>query len=233
VTWAGDTQPGGLSEFIKMITFQGTCFNPSGDCTKEEETKQGNHLAGFDVKYSFDAWDRPITIYAQRIGEDATDRFKITDNANLFGASTYFGQAKVFVETSDTQISCISAESTIKNCFYEHGTYQTGYRYRGRAIGSTFDSDAKQITIGTNYRFKDGAIAEVLLRKAELNPDGVRPSPVLTDSASEDLLQLSGFYQRPIGDWLIKAGGSIEKRDLDGAENQTDASLYINSTYSF
>jgi hypothetical protein len=233
VMWGGDTQTEGLSEFLKMITFQSTCLKPAGDCTRAEETKQGNHLAGFDLKYSFNVRDRPVTIYAQRIGEDATDNIKITDNANLIGASTYLGAAKIFVETSDTQISCISAESTVTNCFYEHGTYKTGYRYRGRAIGSTFDSDAKQVTLGTNYRFKGGAIAEVLLRKVELNPDGRLPSPVLTDATSEDLLQISGFYQRPIGDWLIKAGGSIEKRDFDGTETQTDASLYINSTYSF
>ena len=233
VTWGGDSQSEGLSDFIKMITFQGTCQKTSGQCTKDEETKQGNHLAGFDIKYSINVLNRPVTLYAQRIGEDATDNIKITDNANLIGVSTYLGRAKLFLETSDTQISCISAESTVTNCYYEHSVYTTGYRYQGRAIGSTFDSDAKQITLGANYRFTNGAIAEFLLRKAELNPDGQRPSPVLTDSLSEEIIQLSGFYQRPIGDWLIKAGGSIEMREFDQGDDQTDTSLYIKSIYSF
>jgi hypothetical protein len=71
------------------------------------------------------------------------------------------------------------------------------------------------------------------LRKAELNPDGARPSPVLTDDVTEDLIQLSGFYQRPFGDWLLKAGGSIESRKFVTQDNEVDSLLYLNATYAF
>jgi len=184
-------------------------------------------------KYSFDLFERPISVYAQRIGEDAVDGINITDQANLVGISTYFANAKVYIETSDTNIACAGNGSTITNCYYENGVYSSGYRFRGRVIGSTFDSDAKQITVGANIRFDGGAIAEIILRKAELNPDGTRPSPVLTSDVTEDLVQVSGFYQRPFGDWLLKAGGSIESRQFVTKDNEVDALLYFNATYAF
>lgn len=100
-------------------------------------------------------------------------------------------------------------------------------------MGSTFDSDAKQVTLGANIRFEGGAIAEVILRVAELNPDGTRPSPVLTRDVTEDLVQLSGFYQRPFGSWLLKAGGSVESRKFVTQDDDIDALLYLNATYAF
>lgn len=231
--WGGDGQPRSFSDFIDVITFRGVCVQNLDECESSQITKQGNHLAGFDMKYSFDLYERPVSVYAQRIGEDAVSGVNITDQATLFGVSTYFANAKVFIESSDTNISCGGDESTITNCYYENGVYQSGYRFRGRAIGSTFDSDAKQITLGTNIRFGGGAMAEVILRKAELNPDGTQPSPLLTKDVTEDLIQLSGFYQRPFGDWLLKAGGSIESRQFVNQDDEVDALLYLNATYAF
>jgi hypothetical protein len=231
--WGGEGQPSSLGDFIDVITFKGVCTRNRDVCGDEDLTKQGNHLAGFDIKYSFDLFELPISVYAQRIGEDAVDGINITDQANLVGISTYFANAKVYIETSDTNIACAGNGSTITNCYYENGVYSSGYRFRGRVIGSTFDSDAKQITVGANIRFDGGAIAEIILRKAELNPDGTRPSPVLTSDVTEDLVQVSGFYQRPFGDWLLKAGGSIESRQFVTKDNQVDALLYFNATYAF
>ena len=232
VQWGGDGQPSDLSAFIEIVTFQNVCRLPSGVCTPAQLTKQGNSLAGFDLSYTTNIFSRPVSIYAQRIGEDAVDNIRITDNANLFGVSTYFGNAKVFLETSDTNVNCDGNVTDNLNCYYENGTYQTGYRTQGRAIGSTFDSDARQITLGTNYRFADGAVVELYLRSAELNRDGESPSPVLTDSVSEDVLELSGFYQRPYRDWLLKAGATIANRDLVES-TETDGLLYFKAQYHF
>jgi hypothetical protein len=231
--WGGEGQPSSLGDFSDVITFKAVCTRNRDVCGDEDLTKQGNHLAGFDIKYSFDLFERPISVYAQRIGEDAVDGINITDQANLAGISTYFANAKVYIETSDTNIACIGDGSTITNCYYENRIYSSGYRSRGRAIGSTFDSDAKQITVGANIRFDGGAIAEIILRKAEFNPDGTKPSPVLTSDVTEDVVQVSGFYQRPFGDWLLKAGGSIESRQFRTKDNEVDALLYFNATYAF
>ncbi|MFC4700700.1 capsule assembly Wzi family protein [Glaciecola siphonariae] len=230
--WGGEGQEESLNAFWEVITFQTVCLRAAG-CNDEQLTTRGNHLAGFDIKYTFQLLSRPVSVYAQRIGEDAKDGYRVTDNANLLGISTYIANAKVFIETSDTQVACQGDGSTITNCYYENGTYQTGYRMYERSLGSTFDSDAKQITLGANLRFDDGAIAEIYIRSAELNPDGQRPSPVLTDDVSEDVLELSGFYQRPLGDWLLRAGGSVANRDYVTRDDEVDALLYLKAQYAF
>jgi hypothetical protein len=230
--WSGDGQSEGFKEFIELLTFQNVCFQPGGVCDDSQLSKRGNHLAGIDISYTTRVFDRPLTIYAQRVGEDSVNGYKITDNANLFGLSTYWRGAKIFIETSDTNVAC-SSNDAVFNCYYEHGTYTDGYRMYGRTIGSTFDSDAKQLTLGANIRLAGGDMMEVYLRSADLNADKQRPSPILTDSASEELLEISGFYQRPVGDWLLKAGGSVANRKFDDIDDEVDALIYLKAQYAF
>lgn len=231
--WGGDGQARNLSNFIEVITLQDVCARADGICTQEQLSKLGNHLAGFDVKYTFDLFERPISIYAQGIGELSTSGIRISNSANLLGVSSYIANTKLYVETSDTNVSCVEGNSNLNDCYYEDTLYTSGYRYHGRAIGSTFDSDAKQVTVGANIRFNNGAMAELILRKAELNNDGTMPSPILTDDVTEDLLQISGFYQRPFGDWLLKVGGTIESRKFVTQDNELDTLLYLSATYAF
>ncbi len=230
--WSGKGQNEGLEEFIELVTFEAICAQQDGVCGEGELSKRGNHIAGIDLSYTTQLLGRPVTAYAQRVGEDSVDGYKITDNANLFGISTYWRNTKVFIETSDTNIACGENENAF-NCYYEHNKYLDGYRMYGRTLGSTFDSDAKQVTLGANTRFANGDIMELFIRSAELNKDGTEPSPMLTEAASEDLLEFSGFYQKPIGDWLLKAGGSVTNRKFSEIEDQIDSLIYVKAQYAF
>jgi hypothetical protein len=230
--WGGKGSGEGFKEFIELVTFQNVCPNDIGDCDPSQNSKRGNHISGFDISYTAQLFDRPVTFYAQRVGEDSVDDYKITDNANLVGISTYWRGAKIFLETSDTNVACSPNEDSF-DCYYEHGQYTNGYRTYGRTLGSTFDSDAKQITLGTNIRFSNGDIMELYLRSAELNPDGLRPSPVLTRGDSEDVLEISGFYQKPLGNWLLKAGGSVADRRFNILDDRVDAVIYAKAQYAF
>lgn len=232
VMWGGEGQPEDLSTLLEVVTFQGICQAADGDCSIIGETKQGNHMAGFDISYTTRFLDRPFTFYAQRVGEDAVNGYKITDNANLFGLSTYWRGAKVFIETSDTNVAC-DGDSIITNCYYENSAYPDGYRMYGRTFGSTFDSDAKQVTIGANMRLENGDMFELYLRNAQLNPDGTRPSPALTKDVTEDLLEVSGFYQKPVGNWLLKAGGTVSNRQYSNIEDEVDALIYVKAQLAF
>lgn len=232
--WGGEGQPDDLQTLYEVLTFKGTCDLPSGDCLNTGgDSKRGNYLAGIDLTYTTHFLNRPWTFYLQRIGEDAQDGYNVTDNANLFGVSTYWKGAKLFIETSDTNIACAGDGSSTTNCYYENSSYPDGYRMYGRAIGSTFDSDAKQLTLGANIRFESGDMAEIYLRSAELNPDGINPSPALTRGVSEDLLEVSGFYQKPMGNWLLKAGGSITNRKFTTLDEQVDAVMYVKAQFAF
>lgn len=230
--WGGEGQGNSLGDFWDVISLSPECADGAADCDSELNTKKGNHLAGFDIKYSFDLFNHPLSIYAQRVGEDAADSFNITDQADLFGLSTYIFSSKVYLEGSDTNVSCGGDDSTITNCYYEHGTYKSGYRRYGRAIGSAFDSDAKMVTLGLNHHFTAGDVLELNLRYLDLNPDKTSPSPVLTEGNSEKLWQLTGFYQTSYRNWLLKLGASIDRSEVDGQDAELDGLIYTEIKYS-
>ncbi len=229
--WGGAGQPNSLGDLIDVLTFQTQCIDALESCDDELNTTTGNHIAGFDLAYSFMLFERPITLYAQRIGEDAKD-YKVTDNANLVGISTYLGPFKLYVENSDTNIACNGDNNPATNCYYEHSIYKTGYRHYARAVGSTFDSDAKQTTLGIHWRGQRGQSAALKLSQIELNADGIRPSPVLTRSASEELNLISGYYQQPLGNFLVKVGAEYQDRDL-GEEQVSDTAVFLDLRYAW
>ena len=228
--WGGQGQGNGFRDLFDVLTFKAQCADGSAHCDDALDTKKGNHLAGFDIKYSFVAFDRPINLYAQRIGEDAVDYYKVTDQALLFGLSTYIGSSKIYLESSDTNVACGAKGSSTRNCYYEHGDYQSGYRFYGRAIGSTFDSDAKMLSVGLNHHFDNGDTVELLIRHLNLNEDQQHPSPVV-EGLSEKLIQLSGFYQTTLGNWQLKVGGQITRSEIDHQPKQSKHLIYSELTY--
>jgi len=228
--WGGEGQANSVSDWFDVITLQTECVNGKATCDSTLKSSIGNHHGGFDFKYSMKLFNRPVSLYGQRIGEDAVDYYRITDNANLLGISTYLWGTKVFIESSDTNVACSNTGSGEKNCFYEHGTYQSGYRLYDRAIGSTFDSDAKMFTLGINKNFHDGDLFELALNQLVLNEDKGFPSPVV-NGLSEELLRFSGFYQTHYGDWLIKLGASIEHGEVDNSDSETDSLIFAEIKY--
>ncbi|MCF2947274.1 capsule assembly Wzi family protein [Paraglaciecola aquimarina] len=233
--WGGKGRGNSLSDFINVITFDTECLNGQESCVETFESPIGNHHAGIDFIYTSQLFDRPISFYGQRIGEDKQEYFNVTDNANLFGISSYFWGSKVYLESSDTNVACSNQGLPSNNCYYEHGTYTSGYRFYNRAIGSTFDSDAKTLTLGINKQYSDGDLFEVMINHLELNQDKQSPSPVL-QGISEDLLRLSGFYQTQFGDWLLKVGGNIEHGDISNdsdinAKSETNSLIYTEIKY--
>lgn len=230
--WGGDGVGNGFDDFWEVLTFRPECADGSSDCDESLNTKKGNHLAGFDLKYTFNILQRPVSVYIQRIGEDAADYYNITDQANLFGLSSYVWGTKVYIEASNTNVGCGSSESTVKNCYYEHSDYQSGYRFHGRAIGSSFDSDAKMITLGLNKHFANGSVLDLSLRRLNLNEDQQMPSPVV-NGMSEKLIQLTGFYQTSYKGWLIKLGGQLERSVVDTKGADFNLTLQTQVDYSF
>jgi hypothetical protein len=228
--WGGKGQPNSISDWFKVITFQTECTNGETTCNEVADIKLGNHIAGFDFKYSVMLFEQPFSLYGQRIGEDAVDYYRVTDNASLYGASTYLWGSKVYIETSDTNVSCGNSGSDVKNCYYEDDTYQSGYRRYDRVIGSTFETDAKMLSVGINKYFSDGDLFELVINRLTLNEDKQKPSPIL-NGMSEEMLRLGGFYQMHYGDWLVKFGASIEHGEVDDVGSETDALVFAEIKY--
>ena len=59
-------------------------------------------------------FEQPFSLYGQRLGEDAADFYRVTDNANLFGMSIYLLGSKVCIEASDTNVVCDNSSSDVK-----------------------------------------------------------------------------------------------------------------------
>jgi hypothetical protein len=175
-------------------------------------------------------FEQPFSLYGQRIGEDAVDYYRVTDNANLLGVSTYLWGSKVYIEASDTNVACGNSGSEVKNCYYEHSTYQSGYRRYNRAIGSTFETDAKMLSVGINKQFSDGDLFELVMNRLTLNEDKQKPAAIL-NGKSEEILRLSGFYQMHYGNWLVKLGASFEHGEIDDADSKTDALVFTEIKY--
>ncbi|MFT6991959.1 MAG: hypothetical protein ACJASL_003956 [Paraglaciecola sp.] len=228
--WGGEGQANSVGDWFKVVTFQTECANGEATCDAALDTKLGNHIAGFDFKYSVMLFEQPFSLYGQRIGEDAVDYYRVTDNANLLGVSTYLWGSKVYIEASDTNVACGNSGSDAKNCYYEHSTYQSGYRRYDRAIGSTFETDAKMLSVGINKQFSDGDLFELVINRLTLNEDKQKPAAIL-NGKSEEILRLSGFYQMHYGNWLVKLGASFEHGEVDDADSETDALVFTEIKY--
>ncbi|WP_019028424.1 capsule assembly Wzi family protein [Colwellia piezophila] len=200
--WAGEGQPSSMSDFFKAINGGQVCGEPT--CDPSLLTKLGNHIAGFDARWSDTIFDLPYAIYGQRIGEDSPDGGLITDKADLYGIETRFTlfdqRILANFEYTDTQVACDGDDPTL-DCYYEHTTYLSGYRYYRRTIGSTYDNDAKTLVATFLIQTKAGNSWQLKFRKAQLNtdnsdryPDDINMGNTVSQVA-EDVLQFDGQYK--------------------------------------
>jgi hypothetical protein len=228
--WGGKEQSNSVNDWFNVVTFQTECVKGEANCNDTLDTKLGDHITGFDFKYSMLLFEQPFSLYGQRIGEDAVDYFRVTDNANLLGISTYLWGSKVYFESSDTSIACGNSDFDVKKCYYNHSTYQPDYRRYGRAIGSAFKNNVKMLSVGINKYFSDGDSFELVVNRLTQNEGKQKLSPILY-GMSENVLRLSGFYQMHYSHWLLKFGGAIEHVKLDNADPETDALLFAEVKY--
>ena len=205
--WAGEGQPSSMKDFFDILFGGQECANGDPNCDPSSNTYQGNHLAGYDIRWSDTAFDLPYALYFQTIGEDGSPNAGlITDKASMYGIETRFTlfnqRILANLEYTDTQVACNRAgPSPELNCFYEHDTYKSGYRYYRRTIGSTYDNDAQTLVATFLIQTKAGNSWQLKFRKAQLNtdnsdwyPDDISLGNTIYQVA-EDILQFDGQYK--------------------------------------
>ena len=247
VQWAGKGQPSSIRDFFDIIFGGVECANGASECDDDLNTNKGNHLAGYDIRWSDTLFNTSYAIYTQVIGEDASPNGLISDKASMYGAELRFitwGQRILTsLEYSDTQVSCRNAEDTYQNCFYEHNIYESGYRYYRRAIGSTYDNDTQAMVLTVLSQLPSGNSWQLKLRKAELNTnsdtsqasDKYPNDPNMGNTVAkvpEDLLQLAGEYRFYALDSRFTAGAIITNSTIaNETDNNFDA--YVKWEYRF
>jgi Capsule assembly protein Wzi len=143
------------------------------------EEQPGNQLAGFDARWSLSPL-APVAVYGQAIGEDEAG-FLPGKYLALGGLETWWAAAewswRAYAEWSGT--SCDALGTPLYGCAYESGIYTDGYRYRGRAIGHTWDRDGDGWTFGL-IGVRDGWTMSARVRDVRLNRLGEGAAHSLT-----------------------------------------------------
>jgi hypothetical protein len=252
--WAGEGQPSSMKDFFKILLGGQECANGDPNCDPSKNTYQGNHLAGYDIRWSDTVLDLPYALYYQTIGEDGSPNAGIiTDKAAMYGIETRFTlfeqRIMANLEYTDTQVACGGTGTTTLNCFYEHSTYKSGYRYYQRTIGSTYDNDAQTLVATFLIQTTAGNSWQIKLRKAQLNTDNIDSYPNdinmgnTVSKIAEDVLQFDGQYKFIALDSRFTLGLIVTNSkfannvdtviDNTSYEDSTDLDAYIKWEYRF
>jgi hypothetical protein len=200
----GDGRPCGSSEFFNMLVGRD---NSGRNVSAEDEP--GNQLAGFDLRWSFS--EMPYAVYMQWIGEDSRQggpqigsfiRMIGAERHGRLGSSGW--QHRTFVEMADT--TCQEGGGGFGgnkfNCAYQHSTYRTGYRYEGRPLGYTTDTDSESLSVISVFNGPDNRSFEVGAYSVRVNQGPIAAGhlhSLSTTPASRYGVDLSHLRDLPLG----------------------------------
>ena len=217
--WGGEGRPQSAKSFFELVTgLADNCHTL--ECRLDEP---GNQLGGIDFR-----WDLPwlsSSVYGQRVGEDEAGGLP-AKNASQLGLqlslnSAWF-QGIGFIEYDDTSTS---SSSQRYNVLYNHSIYQTGYRYQGRSIGSTWDNDSRVTSIGAIGYLSNGDSIEARYSHGELNVDSLDTGFATRHSIATQgsrFNSLSAKWQRAF-DWgELQIEGRYTDRLVDDFGRQQD-----------
>lgn len=210
--WCGDGRPCGLDTFADLLLGR----DNRGDAGIDLANEPGNQLAGIDIRWASTILNIPLAVYGQFIGEDEAGGFPSRYLGQLgLETSGMLGRRwsyRWFAEFAGT--SCQFHESSeIFNCAYNHGIYQTGYRYRGRAVGHAADNDARIISSGLILLNDQDTQWSALIRYGALNRGGAADPRNSLTPTRQDIASLDLTHRRVFTYGQIEIGLGIERTD--------------------
>jgi hypothetical protein len=189
-------------------------------------TEPGNQMAGFDIRVNSPIGNLPYAIYGQYIGEDESSYLPAKYLGQLgFEVWHSFGDGGIvqaFAEYANTTCSALSARGPYYDCAYNQGRFDVeGYRYRGRVLGYTTDSDAESYALGAVYVDPRGDSWNATLRASRLNHDGVDPRNTVSAAPADYGAAELGWRGRWLGGELSVDLGAEMLRP-EGADRNVD-----------
>ena len=200
-----------------------------------------NQQAGYDLRYSFNLFDIPMSLYGQKFAEDGSEGtlqyFTKAQPQIGFDAHLYlFGKpSTLFIELTDSLADC-GERDNIGNCYYEHSSYATGMRYNGRSIGSTYDNDSKTYILGAISQLDVNTRLTAKVRYLDLNYDNqdkAPNNPIIGNTVTpiaEQVWMISSSVQHDYKNWRFTLSGDISqstfKNDIDD-ETEFNASFMV------
>ncbi len=149
--YCGEGEGCGFGKFFDMVTGGG-------------DTLEYDRLASWDIRWTTEAFGRPLGLYTHWVGEDFGDGpLRLVLPTKLFaqfGAETWgyregWGSYRIYAEWADTECDfnlyrklTFDGGGGKTGCAYWNRVYRTGERYRGRVFGHSFDQDSSVATLG-------------------------------------------------------------------------------------
>jgi len=217
--WCGDGRPCDLGTFKNLFLGK----DNRGDAGTTPENEPGNQLAGFDLRWSNTWLGQPSAFYAQAIGEDEAGGFPSRYLGQLgIETSGYFRDRwsyRWYAELAGT--SCDFIKDDIWNCAYNHGIYETGYRYRGRAIGHGAESDSRIVSTGIVLVSTEDIQWHAVLRLGDLNRAGELDARNTLTATALELSSIDLTHSRDLGNGRLQLGIGYEqlKDPATGVDN--------------
>ena len=162
----------------------------------------GNQLAGFDATLSFPIKNYTSAVYFQYIGEDEAGGLP-AKSLGLAGVSLSKANRNnhwtAFLEASDTAVNILSSDDF--NIAYEHHLYTDGYRYYGRAIGSTYDNDTHTLTAGLTGTVNEIHQFSATASNINFNLDGNGSNGLVNGAQKSQRYAFSYQQKNALADW--------------------------------
>lgn len=198
--WGGEGRPESLETLINMILGRDNCGDKENDdCDGIIENEPGNQLGAIDVRWRLPL-DMPMSIYFQITGEDEAG-YMPSRKTHLAGLTSELVvwdiPIKYYVEYSDTSLNV----GEFYNSAYNHGIYQSGYRYYGNVIGSTYDNDSESFVLGTILSLAKDKNLFVQLSDIDMNVDAIEGRGAGNHSITSEnkkFTTLSALYRQQI-----------------------------------
>ncbi len=202
--WGGEGRPDNFSTFVDL--FLGKDNYSANDPNKANEP--GNQLGGIDFQYSRKVFDQTLSFYGEVIGEDEAGGLP-SRPVGLFGVHWSWLKAdyklNTLVEYSDSALDFW--KDAIFNSAYNHGIYQSGYRYYQRALGASADNDSRQHNLGIWINFSETRQAGLWFSHLTLNRDGIfSNNPVSVTNISLNQYELWQNINWQNIDWTLRLG---------------------------
>ncbi|WP_417319172.1 capsule assembly Wzi family protein [Emcibacter sp.] len=204
----GDGRPCDAETWAKALIGGGDVDN-SG--TLEEP---GNQLASVDMAYSFGIGkDATLKLYAEGTAEDEAGKLFLPKRfARLLGATAYgpWGEDGAQWRLTGEYTDTTSAEywlfgQRIENVIYEHTIYHSGYRYKGRSLGHSVESDGKLLSLAATYIDKEGWAYDAKFYHADINRDSSETVLLSLQNQKVNIFELAVSGRLFLGDISVAA----------------------------
>lgn len=225
--WCGDGRPCDAGTFADLLFGK----DNRGDAGIGIENEPGNQLAGLDFRWSPSFINFPISFYGQFIGEDEAGGFPSRYVGQLGLEGTGFAldrwSYRYFAEAISTSCDFWKSDELF-NCAYNHGIYQTGYRFRSRTNGHGADNDARLISAGIILVDSDDTQWRGIVRYGDLNRAGPPDVRNTLTPTPQDLSSIDVSHSRVFSFGVIDIGAGYERVDDDASgDSFSDGRFYV------